>query len=201
MCWLTKAWPSTTSVMVFFRSAPTARIGRSTGRRRDGAGSIAADAAQNHGAKGAGTCHGIVHATRDGALADEKCVGNAAESVERIFVLDKRSVRSTGWRWSSPARPERPRRTAGDAAGCKAASRRVRRCREPRIRQILPRGCQHDGARDGGEQRFALRARVPPDSRATSRSRAITANGFSLRNLRSRRARTAAALRASQARW
>ena len=38
MCWLTIASPPTTSAMVFFRSAPTARIGRGAGRRATTAG-------------------------------------------------------------------------------------------------------------------------------------------------------------------
>ena len=47
MCWLTKAWPSTTRVIVFFRSAPSARIGRCVGKACHRAGSVAAGAAQN----------------------------------------------------------------------------------------------------------------------------------------------------------
>ena len=39
------------------------------------------------------------------------------------------------------------------------------------------------------------------NARATSRSLAMSANGFSFRNFRSRKAATAAAFEASQARW
>ena len=38
MCWLTNAWPSTTSVTVFLRSAPSASTGRSTGIAATAAG-------------------------------------------------------------------------------------------------------------------------------------------------------------------
>ena len=67
MCWLTKAWPSTTSVIVFFRSAPSARIGRSVGRR-DCARELAAGAAQHYGTESAGACDGIVHPSGDRTL-------------------------------------------------------------------------------------------------------------------------------------
>ena len=42
----------------------------------------------------------------------------------------RRSVRSSGWRWSSPEPPARPPQTAGDATACRAASLPVRCCRE-----------------------------------------------------------------------
>ena len=87
MCWLTKAWPSTTRVTVFFRSAPTASSGRVDRQFRHGAGSVAARAPQNDGPESADARDGIVDAARDGALADEERVGHAGQPVEGILLV------------------------------------------------------------------------------------------------------------------
>ena len=70
MCWLTKAWPSTTRVIVFLRSAPRARMGRSVGKRGGGSGGISARPAKNGWAENARAGNRIVHAPGDGPLAD-----------------------------------------------------------------------------------------------------------------------------------
>ena len=98
MCWLTNAWPSTTSVTVFLRSAPSAST---AGRRHrgHGAGRIAAGAPQDHGAQRPEPHDGVVDPAGDRPLAHEEPSASPARrsSASRPRT---RSARSTGWRWS-----------------------------------------------------------------------------------------------------
>ena len=87
MCWLTKACPSTTSVIVFFKSAPSARIGRSVGSVGDGSRSIAARAPQNRRAESASARDRIIHTPRDRPLADQESVGDSGKLLQRVVVL------------------------------------------------------------------------------------------------------------------
>ncbi len=194
MCWLTNAWPSTTRVIVFFRSAPSARIGRSSRDRRDGAGRIAARTAQNRGPENSGARHRIVHAPGDRALANQERVGDSEPAGRGRRSLRRRSARSSGSRWSSPEFRARRRRRADGAAACKAASRRVRCCRARLRGNRSLRGAMTMG-RATDVRSASASGDSSTISRAASRFRAISANGFSLRYLRSRRAWIAAAFR------
>ena len=87
MCWLTNAWPSTTSVMVFFRSAPSASTGRSQGSVATAAGSIAACAPQNDRAE---TLRREQRNRPPGgrwAAPNQECVRNAGKTLQRVFIL------------------------------------------------------------------------------------------------------------------
>ena len=96
MCWLTKACPSTTSVIVFLRSAPRARIGRST-ERGNRARRVSARAAQNCRAESAHARDGIVYAAGNLPLADQKGVGDAGKTFECFFiVVSDRLARTIG---------------------------------------------------------------------------------------------------------
>ena len=55
------------------------------------AGSVSARTAQNHRTEYAGARNGVVHAARDRALANQKCIGNSGEPLQciRIFICDR----------------------------------------------------------------------------------------------------------------
>ena len=61
------------------------------GKSGHGAGSIAAGPAENGGAECAGSDDGIVNAARNGTFADQKCVRDSGETLDRvvIFVRDR----------------------------------------------------------------------------------------------------------------
>ena len=189
MCWLTNAWPSTTSVTVFFRSAPTAKNGTVDRQSRDGAGRVAAGAAQDDRAEGAGATHRIVHAPRDGPLPDQEGVGDAGEPLERVLVfVSDRLAGAVGaghhqhFR-SARGKQQMMQRRVGqhhaEFVVVRRDSRRVRPWPEPE-RSAAP--TEVSSASASGEK--ARPAGGPPRDPAPSR-----ANGFSLRNLRSRSAR------------
>ena len=69
MCWLMNAWPSTTSVTLFLRSAPRASTG-GRWQRRHSAGRVAARAAQDRRAGRTDADDRIVDPARDRTLAD-----------------------------------------------------------------------------------------------------------------------------------
>ena len=179
MCWLTNACPSTTSVMAFFKSAPMARIGRADGNRGHRAGSIAARAAQNHWAENSCAGDRIVHASRDGALADQECVGNPGEPFHGLIILiGDRLARTIGAGHHQNRRAHR-RQIRDGAAACTAASRPARRFPERRRAiRTWPR------ARTIGRARRSSSASASAESTTSSRHlqiAAISANGFSLR--------------------
>ena len=87
MCWLTKAWPSTTRVIVFFRSAPRARIGRFVGKVATAPGAYPRARRRIAGPKRADARDGIVHAARDGPFADQKTVRDTGELLQRVVVF------------------------------------------------------------------------------------------------------------------
>ena len=120
-------------------------------------------------------------------------IRNASAIPERLPApprLRTRSVRWSDWHWSSPGLPERRPQTADGAVACTAASIRVRYCRARRLRACTFAGASTIG-RATEVSSARPRRRAQPDSRPRSRSRTIRANGFSLRNLRSRKAATA----------
>ncbi len=86
MYWLMNAWLSTTSVMVFLRSAPTARTGRSAGIVATAPGAYPR-ARRKSSARADPRGHRVVDAACDWALADEKDIGDAREPVEGVVVL------------------------------------------------------------------------------------------------------------------
>ena len=55
------------------------------GRQR--ARSVAARAPQNHRTKHSGARHGVIHPARDGALADQECVRDPGETIQRVLVF------------------------------------------------------------------------------------------------------------------
>ena len=89
MCWLTKTFRPRASATVFFRCAPTARIGASAPCR-------AATGAARSRARGAARARGpsttrddrVVDVPDDRAVVDEEEVGDAAEPRERLALVD-----------------------------------------------------------------------------------------------------------------
>ncbi len=174
MCWLTNAWPSTTSVTVFFRSAPTARIGRCDRqtwprRRAHSRGSGAESPVRTH--RRAPPNHPLAAqwVFRRSETRPPFPTGVAARPH-----LHTRSARWNDWRWSSPGPPARPHRKAGE---CK---RRVgEHHAQFAIAGRLDARESHSGRRDHDwprrrKQQFlclgskARRAPVPPQCSAPS---------------------------------
>ena len=110
MCWLTNAWPSTTSVTLFFRSAPSASIGRSTGKRRDGARRVAARAAQDRRAERADRGRPSRRRGARSAARRRETRRRCPPGARTHRRPGTRSARSSGWRWSSPAASGAPAR-------------------------------------------------------------------------------------------
>ncbi len=79
MCWLMNAWPSTTSVTLFLRSAPSASTGRVDRQRRHRARRVAPGAPQDRRPERTDPHHRVVHPPRDRTLADEEGVGEARQ--------------------------------------------------------------------------------------------------------------------------
>ena len=112
---------------------------------------------------------------------------------------DTKSARWTGSRWSSPELRARPRQRAGDAEVYRAASPRDRRFPETHGRVALWRE-QERWAAPPKSSAIPPRPRVPQAREQSRCFRTISANGFSLRNFRSRKDFTAVGFRASHAR-
>ena len=87
MCWLTKAWPSTTSVMRIFQVGAERENGALDRKRCHRARSVTASAAQDDGTEGAGAGHRIVHSPRDRTLANQKSVRDSCETLQCVFVF------------------------------------------------------------------------------------------------------------------
>ena len=88
MCWLTNACPSTTSVMVFFKSAPRARIGRLHRKHSHCARRVPASAAKHGRAENSGASNRIIHAPRDRTLADQESIGDFGKAVQRFDIVE-----------------------------------------------------------------------------------------------------------------
>ena len=185
---------------MFFRSAPSARMGRCNGQLCDGAWSIASRTSQDGRTKSSYPCDGIVHPACNGPLTDQECIGDSGKTRITHLRLRRRSVRSSGWHWSSPEFRERLRRRADGAAACKGSiTPNSSFCgATPQIVHLSPRASTM--GRAGEVSRVSASRERSTRRRATSRSLAMRANGFSLRYFRSRKAATAAGFRASQAR-
>ncbi len=136
---------ATTSVTVFLRSAPTARIGTRCRQRAHGAGRIAARPAQDRGTERSGAHHGVVHAPRDGALAGQERIGNAGEPFARVLILIGDGLAGAVRAGHHQDLAAHRRRTADDAAARRAASRRVRRCPAPPPASRFARGASTIG--------------------------------------------------------
>ena len=202
MCWLTNAWPSTTRVTVFFRSAPSARMDAASAAR-DGGGRVAARAPQNGRTEDSQRARRNRPPAARWAARPSEMHRRCQRGVQGVVVFDRRWVRSSDWRWSSPASPERRRRTAGDAAACTAASRRVRGCRA----HVPGSSTSCAGASTMGRAGDAKQASASAAESSTIASRRRRDPSPSPRtafpcDISARAVRaTAAALRASQARW
>ena len=98
MCWLMKTCSPTASATEFFRCAPTARTILHFGFRilnfaLMGKRRVAAGAAQNHFAIQHHAHNRVVHVADDGAVVNEKHIGNAAQPLQRLeFVRADRFV-------------------------------------------------------------------------------------------------------------
>jgi len=78
---------------VFFRWAPTARIGRSKAGLGDRPGRVAAGAPHDHRLAPDNADDGIVDMTRDGPIVDEEDIGDSAQPSHRfVFIRADRFV-------------------------------------------------------------------------------------------------------------
>ena len=222
MCWLMKTWFPTASATAFFKCAPTARmisececgmrivlaichsdsalrIPQLNRQRR-----VAARPAQNHLAAEHHAHDRIVHVPDDGAVVDEKNIGDAAEPLQTPRVHRCKSARRSNCRsWRRRENPVPP--SADDAAGSTAASRRDWDCREPprhlticdlTICDCLRRRSKTIGA-SGERSSRPSNGETSQTAFTLSSDGNIRANGFSSRCFRSRRRLTAASFRAS----
>ena len=157
--------------------------------------------------------HGVVARDVDGSVVQQPRVGDASQPSPGVVVLvaDRlvgqvatRHDQHVGHRGPDPA--PGPERRADDAAACRGAAHPTGDCPGPptprwptsagpvrRRRRTMGRWADVRRAASDGSTRASVRA--------TSRSRAMTANGFSKRCFRSRSRCTAASEAASQARW
>ena len=202
MCWLTNACPSTTSVIVFLRSAPSARIGPASRQGRDGAGRVAAGPPQDH--RPADGPRGRPSRPRGGRWAGSPTSNASAmppSVLDRVLVAVRdRLARAVGAghheRVGRAGREEQMvQRRVGqhhaEFAGCRA--RRRAACQRPRASTI--------GRADEVEQRLGLgreidQPRARPPGLAPS-ARMASPCGTSARAS----AATAPAFSASHARW
>ncbi len=163
MCWLTKAWPSTTSVTVFFRCAHCKN--RATDRQGgDGSRSIAARAPQDYGTESSLASYGIVDAARDGSFANQKRIGHPRQALEGVSLgVGNRLARAVG-----AGHDEDFRRAGGEK---QMVQGRVWQHHAELVvigrntGQLQLRRSKHDGAGNRGQQRLDLRRYVNDHSR------------------------------------
>ena len=98
MCWLTNAWPSTTSVIAFLRSAPSASTGRVDRQRRHRAGRVAAAPPQDHRPAAVRTARpSRPPAGRSAARRSRNASARPASRSQRVLVLVRdRLARAVG---------------------------------------------------------------------------------------------------------
>ena len=140
--------------------------------------------------------HRIIAAHMDRPVVGQENVGDAGQPLDRVRLVDRRSARPTGSRWSSPAARRPCRAAADDAAACREASRRANgfagcdAVGQGRIRRALRQ--QDDRPARGRRAAPATAGSISHNASAAATSRTITANGFSSRCLRRRSSATAA---------
>ena len=209
MCWLSQAYFPSATASVFFRSAPTARVGGTADRQRDRQRRVSAGAPDRQLDTVDHPHDRVVARHQDRPVMHQPAVGEPRKPFERIVVGEADRLTA------EVARRHHQCSRAGLVAG------------QPEQQHVQRRVGQHDaevgvvrghrvgdrGARRGRGMQHdrALRHRTAaaPTASSTSAMRArrrpgrrtITANGLSPRRLRLRSSATARSLAASQARW
>ncbi len=207
MCWLSQAYFPSATARVFLRSAPTARVGGSGHRQRDGQRCVSAGAPDRQlDCRTTTRTHGVVARDQDLPVVHQPAIGQLRKPFQRIVVGEAdrltaeiaRGHHQCGRAGLVAGQPEEQRvqrgvgkhdAEVGIVRGHRVGDRGTRRAAASARSAAVHRTA---GARTRRRSRRCVRA--------VARSATITANGLSPRRFRVRSSATARSLAASQAR-
>ena len=200
MCWLTNACEITTRVIVFFKSAPVANIGPEAGMVATAEGAYPRERRRITGPKAPARATESSTRRAMGRSPIRNASAMSGKTRQRVLVFIRNGLaRAIGaghhqrFRRAGVEKQVMQRSIGQHYAEFVVLGRDAI--------ELNLRAGKNDRTGDGQQQRLGFRRKLDQPARPLPHLLTITANGFSLRYFRSRRASTAVAFAASHARW